>query len=418
MNLDINKVKAMISLFIKKLSGMYLLQISNYIFPLILIPILIKKLSLGGYGDIIYATTLVQIFGMVIDFGFTYTCPVETTKLQNKKELLGAYYLRITLLKLAIYILSMTILMLIMDILKINDTTVILISIILLGNVFFPIWLFQGLSLFNQVSIIQISTKVIFLISLILLIYLLNIKNNLLIIFLMSGNLLVSLLLSIKKISRLISFKDLGQLSFKACYQDLKIASNVFISVLGSIGYNSLIPIILGKYLGSSSLAVYSILQKMTAACQSMILPISQFMLTNISISINNKTNFKQIITKSIKLHLSFSVLGAIAYITLGQFVSNLLGYKAPLDLILISSLILIFSSLNNVLGIQTMIPLKKTNILRVINLFSGIFTALISVYIINTMGVFGGVFLNLLGEALVFTSLTYWHIKNINIYE
>lgn len=407
------KIELILSFFMKKLSGMYLFQISNYIFPLVLIPILIKKTSLDGYGEIVYITALIQLLGTIIDYGFTYTSPVEVTRIKNRKNKLGDYYIKITILKIIIYLILMAALCFLKQTLNLNNTTILTISIILLGNVFFPIWLFQGLSLFNQVSAIQIITKVAFFVILISSIYLLDLQNKIYIIFLMSGNLIISFLLSIKYISKLIIIRKITLSLIKESIHDLKVASNVFISVLGSIGYNGLIPIILGKYLGSSSLAIYSILQKMTIACQSMILPVSQFMLTNISLDINSQWGFKKKISQSIKLHLVLSITGAICYILLGQFVSNMLGHKVELNLIILSSIIPIFSSVNNVLGIQTMIPLKKTSILRVINLSSGVIIALISVYIIKEMGIPGGVLLNLLGEVLVFFLLVYWHARN-----
>lgn len=56
---------------------------------------------------------------------------------------------------------------------------------------------------------------------------------------------------------------------------EFKKAGNVFIGVIGTIGYNGLIPVLIGNLCGNTSLGVFSIVQKMTTACQSLINPIS-----------------------------------------------------------------------------------------------------------------------------------------------
>ncbi|HDV2433551.1 TPA: flippase, partial [Escherichia coli] len=52
--------------------GLYILQLFNYIAPLVIIPILIKYIGLGEYGELVYITSIYQIVALFIDFGFTY----------------------------------------------------------------------------------------------------------------------------------------------------------------------------------------------------------------------------------------------------------------------------------------------------------------------------------------------------------
>lgn len=75
----------------------------------------------------------------------------------------------------------------------------------------------------------------------------------------------------------------MNHLKLKQCVSEFKRAGDVFIGVLGTISYGSLIPILIGNYCGHASLGIYSIVQKLTAACQSLIVPVSQYMLSEVS---------------------------------------------------------------------------------------------------------------------------------------
>ncbi|EHE6982122.1 flippase, partial [Escherichia coli] len=76
--------------------------------------------------------------------------------------------------------------------------------------------------------------------------------------------------------------------------------------------------------------------------------------------------------------------------------------------IILFASIITIFSSLNNVLGIQFLIPTDNVKILRSINVMAGIIVVSLSWLLISRFDILGGVLLNLIGEFLVFSMLAF----------
>ncbi|MES0252695.1 flippase, partial [Citrobacter freundii] len=56
--------------------GLYILQLFNYVAPVIIIPIIISHIGLASYGELVYITAIYQVVSLFIDFGFTYTAPV------------------------------------------------------------------------------------------------------------------------------------------------------------------------------------------------------------------------------------------------------------------------------------------------------------------------------------------------------
>lgn len=88
--------------------GLYILQLFNYIAPLVIIPILIKYIGLGEYGELVYITSIYQIVALIIDFGFTYTGPVVAARHRCETQNLQRYYSIVVLLKSLLFIIALT----------------------------------------------------------------------------------------------------------------------------------------------------------------------------------------------------------------------------------------------------------------------------------------------------------------------
>ncbi|HAM7419133.1 TPA: O6 family O-antigen flippase, partial [Escherichia coli] len=107
--------------------------------------------------------------------------------------------------------------------------------------------------------------------------------------------------------------------------------------------------------------------------------------------------------------HLTISIIACLCYMGLGQYVATFIGkVDVSFVIILFASIITIFSSLNNVLGIQFLIPTDNVKILRSINVMAGIIVVSLSWLLISRFDILGGVLLNLIGEFLVFSMLAF----------
>ncbi|EDR4515116.1 oligosaccharide flippase family protein, partial [Salmonella enterica subsp. enterica serovar Johannesburg] len=370
---------------------------------IIIIPIIISHIGLADYGELMYITSIYQVSSLFIDFGFTYTAPVVASRYRDNECKLQQYYSKIIFIKFILFAIVITFILLMSFFSVLNLTPMYILSIFLcaLGNVLMPLWLFQGTGNFKLLSISQIISRVTLFIVLIL--YLLGGGVNIFIISLLQNSTLVLCYISLNRKIYKINKDDIN---FKECFLEFKKAGNVFIGVLGTIGYGGLIPILIGNYCGNSSLAVYSIIQKLTTACQSLITPVSQFMLSEVSRD-SIKKDFLLRIRKSFYIHLIISSLACLCYLVLGQFVAKIIGkVDVPFTIIATASIITIFSSLNNVLGVQLLIPTDNVKSLRSANLISGILVVSLSWYFITYYNVLGGVILNLMGEFLVFLFL------------
>lgn len=350
------------------------------------------------------------MISLFIDYGFTYTAPVTAATIRNDEEKLQEYYSLISILKLGLYIISFSVLyaLVFYDIVHLNYYYMISIALCCLGNIVTPLWLFQGTGQFKLLSSFQIKSRMLLFIS--LLVYLYSGGKNLFIISMLQNGYLIICFFFMRKKLYIIKFKSL---TLSVTQKEFKKASNVFVGVLGTIGYGGLIPILVGNYCGHVSLGVYSIVQKLTTACQSLIAPISQYMLSEVSANSQHANMFKEKIKKSIYIHLLISSVACICYMIFGQFAAKLIGkIDVSFYIIALASVITIFSSLNNVLGIQFLIPTNNEKLLRSVNLLSGIVVILLSSQLIISYDVLGGIILNVLGEGMVFILLVIIAIK------
>lgn len=384
--------------------GLYLLQLFNYIAPVVIIPIIINHLGLNSFGELVYISSIYQVISLGIDYGFTYTAPVMAAKYQKDESALKKYYCQIAFLKSILYMVLCFVvsILTVLDVVKLSFDYLCVIFFCCIGNVITPLWLFQGVGNFKLLSNVQIVSRILLFLGLLLYLYLGG-TNLTTISFLQNGTLIICVVFLRKNLWQV----RWSSISIPESISEFKKASNVFIGVLGTIGYGSLIPILIGNYCGHASLAIYSVVQKLTSACQSLINPVSQFMLSEVSKAQNDNTLFYSKIKKSIYIHLSISILACIGYLIFGGFVAKLIGkVEVGYSIIAISSVITIFSSLNNVLGVQMLIPKNEIVSLRTANVMSGIIVASASYLIITQYNVLGGVLLNLIGESLVFLFL------------
>ena len=415
----ISNIQRTIASNISSILSLYTLQAFNYIFPLIIIPIVIKHIGVDNYGLIAYSISVIQLSCLVIDYGFNYTATVKSARLDVTDYF--SYYITITSNKLVIAIavlLSIYTLKEVSNSFKFDKEIYAVLVISALGAVFFPGWLLQGCQQFKLLSLSQLATKT--LLSILCISYIVFDGNNIsIVVFTLTSHLIFStILLSIFVLYKKPSMMKLMVASTRKfnCIVEFKLATNMFISVLGSMGYNNLIPIILGNTATPTSVAIYTVLQKLTMACQSLINPLSQFMLAKVSSSV--ELLFKRI-QISLYLHILLGLGALIGYSVFGNFTISMLGVpEAPFMAILISALIPLISAVSNVLGIQYLLPRNKDKLLRNITLLSGLFTVCAAKALIDKYGVIGAVSINLLGEALVLTLLAlnfindHWRLK------
>ncbi|MBN1086315.1 oligosaccharide flippase family protein [Erwinia aphidicola] len=69
----------------KNIAYLALVQVSNFVFPVITLPYLVRTLGVSDYGSIMLSLAIVQYFSLVVDYGFNYSATREIAIAKSKK---------------------------------------------------------------------------------------------------------------------------------------------------------------------------------------------------------------------------------------------------------------------------------------------------------------------------------------------
>ena len=353
-----NKLKKIISDNISVLNNFsYLtaLQIFNIVAPLIAYPFLIRVLGTNNFGLVIYAQSIISYFVILVTFGFNISATKKVSQYRNNLKKLGEVVSNVIIIKSILFLISLLILELFLYLTNQNFDTVILFNLVMwmcVYEVIFPQWYFQGIEQMKYITYITLIIRIIFLGMIFIIIkspddyLLLPVINGL-------GTIIAgSISLYIIFFKHKIKFKFQ---SIKTLRYYLNDSLTIFISTISFNVYKSTNKVVVGMFLGMSSITFYDLAEKIIAVAKIPQNILSQSVFPKISLE-KNIIYIKDIFKVSIIMNFIISV---IVLIFAKQLVL-LLGDSTMLPSIEIIQ-ILVFSvviiAMGNVFGIQTLIP-------------------------------------------------------------
>ncbi|HEU4496409.1 MAG TPA: oligosaccharide flippase family protein, partial [Flavobacterium sp.] len=146
-------------------SFLFVLNISNFIFPIITFPYLIRVLGMEKFGLLSFSTSLITYFIFVTEYGFNLsaTRDISVNRLDSRK--LSQIFSSVIILKVLLSVICfivLAVLVLTIPKLRLDANIYFLTFLTLFGQLLFPVWLFQGLEKMKIASILYFVAKVIF----------------------------------------------------------------------------------------------------------------------------------------------------------------------------------------------------------------------------------------------------------------
>ncbi|AZQ80838.1 TPA: oligosaccharide flippase family protein [Escherichia coli] len=283
----INKV------LLKNMVALTLVQFSNYLAPLLVLPYLSRVLGTDGFGMIMMSLSLCSIGFIITDYGFNLSASYWIAKnAQNRDKVskyIGAVYV-IKCLLIFLFIIGLVIYSFISNsLLASQHTLIVLILLVVLFQSFQPMWFFQGIEKLKNVTIYMVVSKL----SYLLLVWLLVKKETDI------SFVLVSLCVS-NFIATVISIYSIYKEGYKITKPALYLIKHVFHSSSGfflaraSVSvYTSASTLIVGSYAGLHQAAMYSSAEKLYMAGQSLSSPVSQALYPYLARTGNSKALLK-----------------------------------------------------------------------------------------------------------------------------
>ena len=263
----LNKIKNLSNTEDKKrlLSNFFslsVLQAANYILPLITLPYLIRVIGVEYFGLLTFSYATVSYLSILTDYGFNLTATREISIHRDNKAKVIDIFSSVMSIKVILMFVSFILLtILVFSFEKFSkDALVYFLTFgIVVGQVLFPVWFFQGMEKMRYITLITVCTKLVFT----ALVFVLIVSED--------DYYIAPLLVSIGSIINgliailVVAYKFRVNIyipSFKVLWSQLSSSVLYFTSRIANNGSGYIATTVIGLYFGNTLVGYYSLVEK------------------------------------------------------------------------------------------------------------------------------------------------------------
>ena len=347
----LNKYKSVISNF----GFLSVLNILDMGLPLLVIPFITRVVGKEYFGIYSYVLVLVQNIILLTQYGFQFSATKRISQNRDDLEYVSRLSCTIIATRLTTAI-GFSLIVLAFSALLFDSPGSCFMFItalgMILGDVFIPTWLFQGMERMKYVTIVNATTKGLF--TLLVISFIREPEDYVYILGLFSIGFLIS-----AAISLVLAHKQFGirfiMPHWADIYAELRDGLALFGSTVGINLYRNLNVIILHFFVSDAAVGIYALAEKVIKACQSLILPISQALFPHVSLKIKNEgiAASLNLIKKSSLLVIGLAICACIGIWLFGDILVWLTGkdYGPALPVMTLMYPVIIFGCLNYLIG-------------------------------------------------------------------
>lgn len=357
-------------------------QLSNYIIPLITLPYLTRVLGLEAYGKIAFAQVLMVYFILFTDYGFSWSATRKisthrTDRAYISRVFVGTWAAQWLLILGAATLAS--ILVWTSTRLRPDAWLYAAAFTAVLGNALFPIWFLQGLERLQVVASLQLVTRLLALIPIFL--FVKQPADAVYVPAIQGGGVMLGGVLALGWIKQK-NLVDWHWPHWRAVVQELGEGLPLFSTRLSISFYTTLIPLTLGWIAGPIALAHYNLADKIRTAVQSLLGPLSQALYPRmVSLFTTDKSAAVHLLRRSF---FAVSMIAGSASIMLWLLADHLVVLLGGEEFLPAGSVLrwLAFCplalALSNLFGVQTLIAMGKHKVINITALCVGIAATLL----------------------------------------
>jgi len=407
----------------KNFTSLSILQLSNYIIPFITFPYLVRILGPENFGLLNFAIISVSYFAIITDYGFHLSATQEISINRQNTEKINEIVSVVIFTKVFLFSVSAVVFFLFLFIIPkfCANYLLFLVSFIsVMGNVLMVNWFFQGIEKMQFITIINIIVKVLYVISIFMLV---KYQDDIILAAAINSiaNLLIgtmSILFAINHFKIRIKIPQYVQIKHQLINGMYIFLSNVSISL-----YTITTPFILGFLSGDIAVGYYVAADKIRHAVQSMFSTFSQTIYPHSSYLFSKS---KRQAINFLKKYLFFIVIisfviSLFVFLFAEDIVLIILGreYLRSILILKILAFLPTIIMLSNVFGIQTMLNTGFKKQFFLILFIAGIINIIILFFLIPKYSEIGAAISLLLVEIFVtsafFAFLYYKRNKLLN---
>ena len=366
----VEKLKGIWGRYRRVLSNFFslsVLQISNYLAPLITLPYLVRVLGPSRYGLVEFARAVAIYFVILTEYGFNLSATYEISIHRDDRRKVSEIFSAVLVIRLLLLTVSFGLLVLmVLGIPKMRgEWRVYLFAFgTVVGQTLFPIWLFQGLERMKHIAVLNIIARALITVS--IFVFIRRAEDYLYVPLVQSAGVLLMGVGGMVLGMRLFDVR-FAVPSVSALRHQFVSGWHLFLSTIATTLYTTSNTVILGLLTSNEIVGYYAAGDKIVRAIQGLQLPLSQAIFPHIG----------RLASKSKEAALHYAdrvarIVGVVTFVlSLGllfgaPFLTSIIlgpGYDASIPVVRILSFLPFIIGLSNIFGIQIMVNfgMKKT---------------------------------------------------------
>jgi len=405
---------------LKNIASLGAVQIANYVFPLISIPIISRIIGPDKFGVINYAIAFISYFTLLISYGFDLTATRRVVKdpqnvILRSRIFSEVFYAKILLFSLSVILFSIC--LFIVPPLMAEKSVAIYTFLFCIGTVFTQNWLFQGMNELPKVAILNLISKFLFTFAILLIV---QKKADYVWQPLLSAIIQISIALASFYWAKIRYHLTFVKVSLKDIIDLLLNERTVFFSLVAVSLYTTTNTVVLGLMTNETQVGYYTAGQRLIDVASTVInIPLSQALYPFIGMAFAESKEIGILtVQKIIPLIVFFTVIMAFGMLIFGPIVLKWFygnSFSPSVPVFQIIAFVPFVIALSNVFGIQIMLNLNMDKIFFKITAGGAIIGIILNIIMVHYLGSIGTA-LNWLVVELYITMTMYLVLKARNV--
>jgi PST family polysaccharide transporter len=317
---------------------LYGVQFSSYVFPLITLPFLSRVLNPDGFGLIAFAQSFIWYFVSVTEYGFNLTATRRVAVEQDDPEAVTLTFNSVLAAKALLCVAGFVVMIgitLLVPKLRPDLLLFVLSYLSVVGNLLFPLWLFQGLQKLHHVALRDLATKILALVAIFAFVH--KETDATKAVAIQAGALALGGLIGLVAALRLTSVR-FAVPPWREVTARLREGAPVFISMAAMTLYGSTNVFLLGLFSNNTEVGHFSGAWRVIVALRMLVAPLVTAIYPHISrVAANSQADGVRFLRRwAMVLSAPFFAGGVVLFVTAPWLVPLLLGpkYHASIRLI------------------------------------------------------------------------------------